>query len=119
MCLFLCACYSLVHIFTVCSCQQLVIKCLHTKLKWRNVYEYQSQKSTGTRLGWHLNNKTKHQFHITTLHKYCFFILCFYSSYTYMYGCYVEVVFNFVAKIPSQSCSCTFSVFISLHTLSF
>ena len=35
-CLFLCACYSLVHIFTVCSCQQLAIKYLHTKVSIKN-----------------------------------------------------------------------------------
>ena len=33
--------------------------------------EHQNQKSTRTRLGWYLSNK---HFHITTLHKYTFFI---------------------------------------------
>ena len=36
-----------------------------------------------------------------------------------MQGCYVEVVFNYVAKVPSQSCSCAVLVLISLHPLSF
>ena len=43
-----------------------------------------------------------------------------------MYGCYVEVVFNFVAKARpySQSCSCAFFSFdiypyIFLHILTF
>ena len=39
-------------------------------------------------------------------------------SYTYV-GLYGSGYFNFVAKVPSQSCSCAFSVLISLHFLSF
>ena len=34
-------------------------------------------------------------------------------------GCYMDVVFSFVAKVPSQSCFCAFSVLISSHALSF
>ena len=29
----------------------------------------------------------------------------------------LHVKFNFVANVPSQSCSCAFSVLISLHTI--
>ena len=29
-------------------------------------------------------NKMKYHFHITTVHKYCFFVFCFYSSYIYL-----------------------------------
>ena len=89
-------------------------------------------------------NKMKYMyhFHITTLHKYrqlskgktqrsdtvsllCVLPLLSYHTYTCMYGCYVEVVFHFVAKailflcffgfdiypylLPKQSCSCAFS----------
>ena len=40
------------------------------------------------------------------------------NSYTYV-GLYGSGYFNFAAKVPSQSCSCAFSVLISLHFLSF
>ena len=66
-----------------------------------------------------LATKLNNHFHITTLHKYTFFRFSFfYSSYTYV-GLYGSGYFNFVAKVLSQSCSCAFSVLISLHVLSF
>ena len=42
-------------------------------------------------------NKMKYHFHITTLYKYPFFVFCLYLSYTDV-GCYVVVIFHFVAK---------------------
>ena len=41
------------------------------------------------------------------------------SAYHDKLGLYGSGYFNFAAKVPSQSCSCAFSVLISLHFLSF
>ena len=54
-----------------------------------------------------IGNKIKYHFHITTLHKY---IQCIarvkakHKEVILMYSCYVEVVFNFAAKVKSLSC---------------
>ena len=40
-------------------------------------------------------------------------------DFIYTQGCYVEVVFKFIAKVPSQSCFSAFLILISLHALSF
>ena len=50
----------------------------------------------GTRLGWYLSNKIKPHFHITTPHKYIHCITRVKLKHKEVYGCYVEVVFNFV-----------------------
>ena len=58
----------------------------------------------------------KHPFHITTLLKlYIARVKVKHKEAVLVYNCYVEVVFNFVAQVPSQSCSCAFSVLIWLY----
>ena len=64
---------------------------------------------------WYFSNKIKwHHFRITTLHKYSISVFSFYFSYV----CYVEVVFTFVAKVPSRSQSCSFLVLICSYSWS-
>ena len=44
------------------------------------------------------DNKINYHFHITTLHKYIYTarVKAKHKEVIFMYGCYVEVVFNFV-----------------------
>ena len=63
-------------------------------------------------------NKMKYHFHITTLHKYRFFVFCLYSSCVYL--CRVVMWKWYFILLPKPSCSCAFLVLIyTLHTLSF
>ena len=75
----------------------------------------------GTKLGWYLSNKIKPHFHITTLHKYIH-VHCIARVkviHKEVYGCYVVVVFNVVAKVPLQSCSSVFPALIHSLTVLF
>ena len=91
-------------------------------LKWfvkeqtlkEHMYGYQNQKCTVTRLGWYLSNKIKHHFHIATLHKYYFFVFCFYSSYIYVLTIYVNKMSPYS---NSNYLSSTVSIVITLSLL--
>ena len=71
--------------------------------------------------GFVIGNKMKYHFHITTVHKYHFFVFCLYLSCLYL--CRVVLwkcmVFHFVAKAILFLCFFGFDIAISLHTLSF
>ena len=54
----------------------------------------------------------------STASLYFAFTLAIYT-HVLMYGCYVELVFNFFAKVPSQSCFCAFLVDIPLCSFIF
>ena len=116
------------------NCESWLIYMSHSNTSWPTLQHLNSAVMGYLKCSWGnqligLNNQTvlqcmnhtilllvKHHFHITTLHKYTcsFFVFYFNSSYIYLHvhlcmqGCYVEVVFNYVAMVPSQSCSCAF-----------
>ena len=62
-------------------------------------------------------NKMKYHFHITTVHKYRFFVFCLYSSCVYL--CKVVMWKWYFILLPKPSCSCAFSVLIYIPTYSF
>ena len=62
-------------------------------------------------------NKMKYHFHITTVHKYSFFVFCLYSSCVYL--CTVVMWKSYFILLPKPSCSCAFSVLIYIPTYSF
>ena len=59
----------------------------------------------------------KYHFHITTVHKYRFFVFCLYSSCVYL--CTVVMWKWYFILLPKPSCSCAFSVLIYIPTYSF
>ena len=63
------------------------------------------------------SNKMKYHFHITTVHKYRFFVFCLYSSYIYL--CRVVMWKWYFILLLKPSCSCAFSVLIYIPTYSF
>ena len=81
-----------------------------------DIYIYiKTEKSTGTRWLWQqdgFGNKIKYHFHITTIHKYFFFVFCLYSSYIYL--CTVVMLKWclmwkwYLILLPKPSCSCAF-----------
>ena len=62
-------------------------------------------------------NKMKYHFHITTVHKYRFFVFCLYSSCVYL--CRFFMWKWYFILLPKPSCSCAFSVLIYIPTYSF
>ena len=55
-------------------------------------------------------NKMKYHFHITTVHKYHFFVFCLYLSCLYL--CRVVMWKWYFILLPNPSCSCAFLVLI-------
>ena len=63
------------------------------------------------------HNKMKYHFHITTVHKYRFFVFCLYSSCVYL--CRVVMWKWYFVLLRKPSRSCAFSVLIYIRTYSF
>ena len=59
----------------------------------------------------------KYHFHITSLHKYRFFVFCLYSSCVYL--CRVVMWKWYFILFLKPSCSCAFSVLIYIPTYAF
>ena len=59
----------------------------------------------------------KYHFHITTVHKYHFFVFCLYLSCLYL--CRVVMWKWYFILLPNPRCSCAFSVLIYIPTYSF
>ena len=60
--------------------------------------------------------KMKYHFHITTVHKYRFFVYCLYSSYIYL--CRVVMWKWYLILLPKPSCSYTFRVLMTAQVQS-
>ena len=68
----------------------------------------------------YIGSKMKYHFHITTIHKYHFFVFCLYLSCVYTdVGCYVEVVFHFAAKAILFLCFFGFDIYIPTYSFIF
>ena len=64
-------------------------------------------------------NKMKYHFHVTTVHKYQFFVLCLYSSNIYLHVCWVVTWKWYFILLPNPSCSCAFFGFDIYHDIFF
>ena len=78
---------------------------------YRDVKTEKAQEQDG------FGNKMKYHFHISTVHKYHFFVFCLYYSCVYLSR--VVMWKWYFILLPKPFCSCAFSVLMSLHLLSF
>ena len=72
----------------------------------------QEQDGFGNKIKYHFH--IKHHFHITTLHKYIYMdrVKAKCKEAILMYSCYLEVVFNFVAKAILFLCFFGFDILL-------
>ena len=110
--------YIYLYIYIVQTCGKAIIgMALRAIKKWKNVYGYQNWKSTWTRLGFYLSNKTNLTTSIQQLISFSVFLL--YYSYTHVGLLYKVVNFILLLRYYPNLVHVLFQFWYPYNTFSF